>query len=178
PPAPDPGSTDAVPTASRQSETNRRRKAFDREWDAAHHGRGELDDQSRHRLEIDSRTLQSIGHLAAVGERVRVAWKKDGDLASIARKADHIINRFERRDVRVGGGEMQQARAASVADANDVGFFDCFHGLNGGQPWMTWSDADEPDPTHATTMPIPTRDTGDRLELSAHHVVRQRDERR
>jgi hypothetical protein len=54
---------------------------------------------------------------------------------------------------------VQQAGAASIAVANDVGLTDCFDCLHSGQAWMTWSHTDEPDPTHAT-MPIPTRDTG------------------
>src|SRR5690349_5962305 len=121
--------------------------------------------------------MQPVGHLAAARERVWISGKQDRDLAPVAREADHLIDRFERCDVCVRGCEVQQSGAATIAVADDIGFLHGFDGLHGGKSWMTWSDADEPDPAHATTTPIPTRDTADRLELSAHHVVRQRRER-
>src|SRR5437588_2101356 len=43
---------------------------------------------------------------------------------------------------------------------------------------MTWSNPDKPHSAHATMpMSVPTRDTVDRLELSADHVVGERCER-
>jgi hypothetical protein len=54
---------------------------------------------------------------------------------------------------------MQQTRTAAVAISDHVGFLDRLDRLQSGQPGMTWSDTDEPDPAHTTT-PIPTRDMG------------------
>ena len=55
---------------------------------------------------------------------------------------------------------MQQTGTAAIAIADDIGFLDRLDRLQSGQPWMTWSDTDKPDPTHSTTPSIPTRDMG------------------
>ena len=116
--------------------------------------------------------MQPLRHLTAIGERVRVAGKEDRHLAPAPRETNYLIDRFERCYVRVRRREMKQTGAAAVAVANDVGFFHGLDRLHRGQTWMTWSHADESDPAHATTTPIPSRDTADRLELSTDHVVR------
>jgi hypothetical protein len=49
---------------------------------------------------------------------------------------------------------VQQAIAAAIAVADHIGLFYCLNGLHGCQARMTWSNANKPDPTHAT-MPMP-----------------------
>src|SRR2546430_9058928 len=48
-------------------------RSFDGQRNAAHHRRGELDDEPGHRLEVDPRALEPLRHLTAVGERIGVA---------------------------------------------------------------------------------------------------------
>src|SRR6202165_2795145 len=141
-----------------QAEANRRGQALDRERDAAHHRRRELDDQAWHGFEIDAGSFQTFGDLAPIGECIWVAGTKHCDLAPVARETNYLIDGLERSDVGVRAREMQEAGAAAIVIADDIGLFPPFDRLHGGQAWMAWSNAYEADPAHAT-IPIPTRDT-------------------
>ena len=170
PPARGKPQDDGLPSG-REPKTEGGGKTFDGERDAAHDRGRQLDDETGHRLEIDAGPLEAIRDCAAIREGVRIPWKEDRDLLAVSGELDHLVDRFERRDVGMRGGEVQQTSAASIAIANDIGVLDRLDCLHGGKTWMTWSDADQPDRAHATT-PIPTRDMADRLELSADHVIR------
>src|ERR1700694_4556451 len=102
--------------------------------------------------------MRSAGVLAPIGECIWVAGKKHCDLAPVARETNYLIDGLERSDVGVRAREMQEAGAAAIVIADDIGLFHRFDRLHGGQAWMAWSNAYEADPAHAT-IPIPTRDT-------------------
>src|SRR5213594_1362217 len=113
----------------------------------------------------------SNGSAVADRESVWIAWKQHSDLLAAASELDHLIDRFEGRDVGIRLRKVKQTGAAAIVVANDVGVLDRFDCLHGRKTWMAWSYADELDRAHST-MSIPTRDMGDRLELSADHVLR------
>src|SRR3979409_1258192 len=97
---------------------------LDRQRDAAHHRRGELDDEARDRLEVDLRALELLGDVAAVGERVGVAWEEHGHLAPGACETHDLLGRFERADVRLRGSHVEKGSAATIPAANDFGILD------------------------------------------------------
>jgi hypothetical protein len=45
---------------------------------------------------------------------------------------------------------MKKPRAAAIAAANDVGFFDRLDCLHRRQPWVSGSDTHQPDPAART----------------------------
>ena len=154
-----------------EPEAKRCGKTFDGQRDAAHDRGSELDDEAWHCFEIDPGSLEPVGDRAAVRESVWIAWKQHSDLLAAASELDHLIDRFEGRDVGIRLRKVKQTGAAAIVVANDVGVLDRFDCLHGRKTWMAWSYADELDRAHST-MSIPTRDMGDRLELSADHVLR------
>src|SRR3989440_9798554 len=160
-----------------EPEAKRSGKTFDGQRDAAHDRGSKLDDEAWQCFEIYPGPLEPVGDRAAVRESVWIAGKQHGDLLAGASELDHLIDRFERRDVGIRLRKVKQTGAAAIAIANDVGVLDCFDCLHGRKTWMAWSYADELDRAH-TNMSFPTWDMGDRLELSADHVLRQRVERR
>ena len=134
-----------------QPEGDRSRPAFDRQRDAAHHRRSQLDDEPGDRFEVDLSALELRGNVAAIREGVRVAWKEDGHLATCACETHYLLGRLERPDIRVRGSKVKKRSAATITAADDFGILDRLDRLNGGQARMSGTDADQPDSAHEST---------------------------